>query len=147
MKIILVKDISNLGIVGDEVDVKDGYARNYLIPDGLAMESTPGTLRLLEQKKQKRQRQEQKIKEECEELAERIKNVSCTIPMEAGEEDKIFGSVTTDMVAQGLSQEGLEIDKKKIILGEPIKSLGVYNVDVKLHPEVKAQVRIWVVKK
>jgi large subunit ribosomal protein L9 len=147
MKIILVKDVSDLGIVGDEVEVKDGYARNYLIPGGLAMESTPGVLRLLEQKKQKRQRQEEKIKKECEELAEKLKNVSCTISMETGEEEKIFGSVTPDVIAQALLQEGIEIEKKKIVLGEPIKSLGVYNVDIKLHTEVKAQVRIWVVKK
>ncbi|MGB2599829.1 MAG: 50S ribosomal protein L9 [Candidatus Omnitrophota bacterium] len=147
MKIVLVKDVEGLGIVGDEVEVTDGYARNYLIPGGSAMEATPGALRLLEQKKQKRQRLEQKIKEEFEELAGKMKDASCTISVEAGEEDKIFGSVTSDMIAQSLSQEGIEIDKKKITLVEPIKSLGVYNVDIKLHPEVKAQVRVWVVKK
>jgi large subunit ribosomal protein L9 len=147
VKIILVKDVEGLGIVGDEVEVKDGYARNYLIPSGSAMEATPGALRLLEQKKQKRQRLEQKIKAEFEELAGKMKDASCTISVEAGEEDKIFGSVTSDMVAQSLSQEGIEIDKKKIAFTEPIKSLGVYNVDIKLHPEVKAQVRVWVVKK
>jgi large subunit ribosomal protein L9 len=147
MKVILTKDMQSLGIVGDEMEVKDGYARNYLIPKGLAMEVTEGVLRLLEQKKKKRQRLEGKIKEECEELAERIKNVSCTIPMETGEEDKIFGSVTSEMIAQVLQQEGIEIDKKKIVLNDPIKSLGIYSVDIKLHPEVKTQARVWVVKK
>ncbi len=147
MKVILTKDMQSLGIVGDEMEVKDGYARNYLIPKGLAMEVTEGVLRLLEQKKKKRQRLEGKIKEEYEKLAERIKNVSCTIPMETGEEDKIFGSVTSEMIAQVLQQEGIEIDKKKIVLNDPIKSLGVYSVDIKLHPEVKTQARVWVVKK
>ncbi|MFQ5952316.1 MAG: 50S ribosomal protein L9 [Candidatus Omnitrophota bacterium] len=147
MKLVLMKDVENLGITGDEVEVKDGYARNYLIPRGLAVEATPGALRLLEQKKQKRQRLEQKIKEEYEGLAEKLKEVSCTISMETGEDDKHFGSVTSEMVAQSLQQEGIEVDKKKIIMDEPIKSLGVYNIDVRLHPEVKTQVRIWVVKK
>ena len=147
MKVILTKDVQTLGIVGDEMEVKDGYARNYLIPKGLAMEATEGVLRLLEQKKKKRQRLEEKIKEEYEELAERIKNTSCTIPVETGEEDKIFGSVTSEMIAQVLQQEGIEIDKKKIVIIDPIKSLGVYSVDIKLHPEVKTQARVWVVKK
>ena len=147
MKVILIKDIEKLGTAGSEISVKDGYARNYLIPRGLAAEATPGALRLLEQNKHKRERLEQKKKEECEELAQRIKDVSCTIPMETGEDDKLFGSVTSEMVAQCLQQEGFEIDKKKITLEESIKSLGVYNVDIKLHPEVKTQIRIWIVKK
>ena len=147
MKIILMKDVEKLGVVGDEVEVKDGHARNYLIPSGLGAEATPGALRLLEQKKHKRQREEKKRKEENEKLAERLKDISCTIAVETGEEDKLFGSVTSELIAQSLQQEGIEIDKKKITLPEPIKFLGVYNVDVKLHPEVKTQVRIWVVKK
>ena len=147
MKIVLLKDVDNLGIVGDELVVKDGYARNYLLPNGLAVEATQGMLHALEQAKRKRQRQEQQIKEECEQLAEKLKDVSCTVAMETGEEDKIFGSVTSEMISECLQQEGFEIDKKKILIAESIKSLGVYNVDIKLHPEIKAQIRVWVVKK
>lgn len=147
MNVILIQDVEKLGSTGDELKVKDGYARNYLIPRKLAVEATPGSLRLLEQTKKKKERLEQKVKEECEKLAERLKNVSSTIPMEAGREDKLFGSITSEMIAESLLSEGIEIDKKKIVLKEPINALGVYNIDIKLHPEVEAQVRVWVVKK
>ena len=147
MKVLLTKDIDKLGVVGDEVIVKDGYARNYLIPKKFAMEATEGALRVLEQKKRKAERIEQKAQEENEKLAETIKNASYTITMEAGEGDKLFGTVTGDMIAEILQAEGVEIDKRKIVLEEPIKALGVYDVDIKLHPKVTAQARIWVVKK
>ena len=142
-----MRNVEKLGAAGDEVEVKDGHAMNYLIPRGLAMKATAGALRLLEQQKHKRQREEQKIKEESEKLAEQLKDVSCTIPMETGEEDKLFGSVTAELIVRSLQQEGIDVDKKTITLPDPIKSLGVYNVDIKLHPEVQTQVRIWVVKK
>jgi len=147
VKVILIEDVDKLGSLGQEVEVKDGYARNYLIPEKLAVEATSGALQVLEQKKREKERMEQKIKEECEQLAEKLKGVSAMITMEAGEEDRLFGSVTSEMIAENLLSEGLEIDKRKIVLEEPIKTLGVYNVEVKLHPEVKAQVRVWVVKK
>lgn len=147
MKIILMKDTKGLGLVGDELLVKDGYARNYLIPQNVALEATPGAVRTLEQKKLKRIREELKLKEECGALAEKIQNTSCTISMETGEEEKLFGAVTSDMIAESLLAEGIEVDKKKVELEEPIKALGVYNIDIKLHPEVKAQLRLWVVKK
>ncbi|MFH1552301.1 MAG: 50S ribosomal protein L9 [Candidatus Omnitrophota bacterium] len=147
MKVILVKDIEKLGSIGDELEVKDGYARNYLLPHKIAVESTKGAVRILEQKKREKEQQEQKIKEECEQLAEKIKAVSCTISMDAGEEDKLFGAVTSAMIAESLRAESIEIDKKSIILEEPIKALGVYNVEIRLHPEVRTQTRIWVVKR
>ena len=147
MKVILLKDIDRLGTIGDEVIVKDGYARNYLIPNKFVVESTPGALHIIEQKKKEKARAEQKRVEECQELSEKIKAASCTISVDAGEEDKLFGSVTTEMIAEALSSEGIDIDKKKIVLEEPIKTLGVFNVDIKLHPEVKTQARVWVVKK
>ncbi len=147
MRIILMKDMKGLGVVGDELQVKDGYARNYLIPQSVALEATPGAVRTLEQKKLKRVREELKLKEECGVIAEKIKNTSCTISMETGEEEKLFGAVTSDMIAESLLAEGIEVDKKKVELEEPIKALGVYNIDIKLHPEVKAQLRLWVVKK
>ena len=91
MKLILLEDVKNLGSTGDEIEVKDGYARNCLIPGKLAMKATPGALCVLEQKKQAKAREEEKIKEKCETLAEKIKNTSCTISMETGEEEKLFG--------------------------------------------------------
>jgi large subunit ribosomal protein L9 len=147
VKVILLKDVDKLGDIGDEIDVKDGYARNYLIPKKFAVESTGGALRILEQKKREKARREEQIKEECQQIAEKIKNASCTISMEAGEEDKLFGSVTSEMIAESLRAEGIEIDKKSVILEEPLKALGVYNVDIRLHPEITAQLRMWVVKK
>ena len=147
MKVILMKDTKNLGEIGDELEVKDGYARNYLLPSGVAIKATKGAMKVLEQKKREKARREQKIQEECGELAEKIAAISCTIPMEAGEEDKLFGAVTSEKIAECLLAEGIEVDKKKIVLEEPIKNLGVYNVEINLHPEVKAQARVWVVKK
>ncbi len=147
MKIILIKDVEKLGKLGDEIEVKDGYARNYLIPSKAAIQVTPGALRVLEQKKTERARREQRIKEECERLAARITASSYTISMEAGEEDKLFGAVTSEMIAEALRAEDIEIDKKRIILDEPVKTLGVHNIEIRLHPEVKCQVKVWVVKK
>ena len=147
MNVILIQDVEKLGSLGDEITVKDGYARNYLIPNKIAVEATPGALKILERKKKEKERIEQKLKEECQQTSEKLKDLSITITMEAGEEDKLFGSVTSEMIAESLVSEGVEVDKKKIILDEPLKALGVYNIDIKLHPEVTAQVRIWVVKK
>ncbi len=147
MKVILLRDVSSLGVLGDEVEVKDGYARNYLLPKELALMSTKGALCILEQKKRGKERREKQVRQECEQLAEKIAATSCTISMEAGEEDKLFGSVTSEMIAGHLGAEGIDVDKKKIILEEPIRSLGVYNVEIRLHPEVKTQARVWVVKK
>jgi len=147
MKVILLKDTEKLGSLGDEIEVKDGYARNYLIPRKVVMKSTKGALRILEQKMREKERREKQIKEECEQLVEKIQAVSCTIAMEVGEDDKLFGAVTSEMIVESLSSESIEIDKKKIILEEPLKVLGVYNVEIRLHPEVKTQVRVWVVKK
>ncbi|MBU0683530.1 MAG: 50S ribosomal protein L9 [Candidatus Omnitrophota bacterium] len=147
MKVILLKDVDKVGAIGDELIVKDGYARNYLIPQKLGIESNAGAVRVLEQKKKERERREKKIKEECLAMAEKMKGLSCTVSMEAGENDKLFGAVTAEMIADVLFDEGIEVDKRKIVLEEPIKALGVYNVEIRLHPEVKSQVRIWIVKK
>jgi len=147
MKVILIKDIVNLGEIGEEVIVKDGYARNYLLPKNYAIKATKGAVAIVEQKKREKQLLEEKRVGEYKQLAEKIEAASCTISMDAGEEDKLFGAVTAGMIAECLNSEGIEVDKKKIILEEPIKALGVYNVEIHLHAEVKAQARIWVVKK
>ncbi|MDD4956978.1 MAG: 50S ribosomal protein L9 [Candidatus Omnitrophica bacterium] len=147
MKVILIKDVESLGQIGDEMEVKDGYARNYLIPNKFVIEATPGAVSILEQKKRQKERRERKLMEAAGQLAEKIAALSITVSMEAGEEDKLFGAVTSEVIAEYLAAEGIEIDKKKIVLDDPIKALGVYNVEIKLHPEVKAQARVWVVKK
>ena len=147
MKAILIEDVDKLGKMGDIVDIKQGYARNFLFPRNLAIEVTDRNLKVLEDKKRKRERQLKKEKIHMEELAGRISSVSCTIPMAAGEEDKLFGSVTTEHIAKAFSSEGINVDKKQIHIPEPIKKLGVYPVEIKLHPEVTTQTKVWVVKK
>jgi len=147
MDIILLKDVDKLGKEGDIVHVKDGYARNFILPRKLGIASTPEALKVLERKRKKKEEGLEKLKTEAEAVSKKIASVSCTIPVEAGVEDKIFGAVTSDMVKNALKQEGIEADKRNVVIKEPIKKLGVYKVDIKLHPEVTAELKIWVVKK
>jgi large subunit ribosomal protein L9 len=147
MRVILVEDVNKLGKLGDVVDVKRGFARNFLFPRKLAIEATDNNLRLLEQKKRKREQQLAREKQEMEELARRITGISCTIPMMAGDEDKLFGSVTAEHIAEAFFAEGIKIDKRHIYLPEPIRKLGVYQVEIKLHPEITTSAKVWVVKK
>jgi len=146
MKVILKEDVKNLGDLGEVVNVSDGYARNYLIPKGLAEFATPENIRMLDRESKIKKDKLEKLKKEAELFAQKLEEVSCTIVKKAGEDDKLFGSVTTQDVQESLKNEGIEIDKKKIVLEEPIKSLGVYKVSIKIHPEVDASVKIWVVK-
>jgi len=147
MDIILLQNVDKLGKEGDIVHVKDGYARNFILPRKLGIASTPEALKVLERKRKKKEEELEKVKTEAEAVSKKIASVSCTIPVEAGVEDKIFGAVTSDMVKNALKQEGIETDKRDITIKEPIKKLGVYKVDIKLHPEVTAELKIWVVKK
>lgn len=146
MKIILRQDYDALGKTGDVVTVKDGYARNYLIPQGVAILATKKNMKALEEELKVRERQLGKDREAAQELAEELSKISLTAPVAVGEEEKIFGSVTSQDVANLLNEKGYDIDKKKIQLNEPIKALGIYTVDIKLHSEVMANVRVWVVK-
>ncbi len=146
MKIILKNDYDNLGKVGDIVTVKDGFARNFLIPQGIAIVATRRNMSLLEEDLKKREREKYQEKKAAEELAEALGKVSITAAVPVGEEDKIFGSVTSQMIADLLKEKDFNVDKKKIIIDEPIKALGIYTVSVKLHSEVTANVRVWVVK-
>jgi len=146
MKVILIADVEKLGSTGDIITVKAGYARNFLIPTKKARPATPGNVKLAEAIKKKKELELAKKKEEVLNLANTLSNLSCTINMAAGEEDKLFGSVTADIISKTLEPMGFHIDKKDILLEEPIRKLGVYQVDVKLHPEVKASLKIWVVK-
>jgi large subunit ribosomal protein L9 len=146
MKVILRQDHEKLGEAGEIINVKPGFARNYLIPQGLAMSASPQNKKRFEnEKKQMNWRKEQE-KRRAEELAKELENVSCTITVQVGEEDKLFGSVTSQHIAESLHTQGYELDKRKIILEEPIKSLGIYSVPIKLYQDVEAKVKVWVVK-
>jgi large subunit ribosomal protein L9 len=146
MKLLLKVDIDSLGRAGDIIEVKEGYARNYLLPKKKAIEATSENLKSFERESVNIQKKASKEKKQAENLAQSVEAISCTIPMKAGETDKLFGSVTSIDIEKYLKEEGLEIDRKKIILKEPIKSLGVYSVPIKLYPEVTANLKVWVVK-
>ncbi|MCM8800927.1 MAG: 50S ribosomal protein L9 [Candidatus Omnitrophica bacterium] len=147
MEVILREDVDKLGKAGSIVKVKDGFARNFLIPNGLAVPLTPSNLKMLQQQIQKKNLQLIEAEKKAEELKERLQFLSLTIPVLTQEEDKLYGSVTAKDIQEALKMEGFEIDKNCIILENPIKALGIYEVTIKLHPKVSAQVRIWVVKK
>jgi large subunit ribosomal protein L9 len=147
VKVILIENIDRLGNIGDIVDVKDGYARNYLLPNNKAKTATPANMKILDALKKKRAAEDAKILAEAKMRAAKLEELSITIAAQAGEEEKLFGSVTADMIAQALGAEGVTIDKKDIILNEAIKKLGVYQVAVKVHPDVKANLRVWIVNK
>jgi large subunit ribosomal protein L9 len=146
MKVVLLEDVPKLGKMGDLIQTKDGYARNYLLPKKLAVPANPQNLKTLEHQKTLLKQKQNRIKRDAEKLAQKIEKISCTISKPAGEEDKLFGSVTSLDIEHSLNEEGLKIDRKKILLEEPIKSLGIYKVPIKLHPEVTANIKIWVVK-
>ena len=146
MKVILVEDVPSLGKMGDLIKVADGYGRNYLIPHGKALNATTHNIKVLEHQTTQLKNKIDKIKRDAEKLAKRIEAVSCTVKKSAGEEEKIFGSVTSMEISESLKVEGIDVDRKKIDLDEPIKTLGIYTVPIKLHPEVTAQLKVWVVK-
>ncbi len=146
MKIILKQDIASLGTAGETVTVKNGYARNYLIPQGLAVAATAGNMRAFEVESKAAALRMQRGMREAQEVATRLEKLSLTVSVQVGEEDKLFGSVTSQNIADLLAENGFEIDKKKIVLDDPIKALGVYDVPVKLHPEVTGVVKVWVVR-
>jgi len=147
MKVILLEDIDRLGKMGEIVAVKEGYARNFLIPKNKAKPATQGNMKILQAINKKKAAEEAKTLEAAKAVADKISNLSLTIGAQAGEEEKLFGSVSNEMIAEALAEEGINIDKREIVLDEPIKKLGVYQVVVKVHPEVKANLRVWVVKK
>ena len=146
MKVILTEDVTNLGSAGDSITVKDGYARNNLIPKGKALRTTSQNVKSFEHQKRLVQAKLNKLKKEAESMVDKIESVSCTVTKAAGEEDKLFGSVTSADIQKSLQNEGIDVDKRKIILAEPIKSLGIFTVPVKIHPEVMANLKVWVVK-
>ena len=146
MKVILRKNYDQLGEVGATVDVKDGFALNFLIPRGIAFQATKGNLRALEEEQRQTAKKEAKNLEGAQELATELEKVSITIPVKVGEEDKLFGTVTNQMISDAIKEKGFDIDKRKIEITEPIKSLGIYTISVKLHHEVTANIKTWVVR-
>ncbi len=146
MEVILKQKIQGLGDRGDVVKVKEGYARNFLFPKRLALPSTPSQKRVLEEESRLHVVRDVKLKQSVQAVAEKMKGLSCTIVVQAGEEDKLYGSVTGHDIAKAISDQGFAIDHKQVVLEEPIKKLGVYSVSVKLHREVEVPVKVWVVK-
>lgn len=147
MKVILRNQVENVGDAGEMVDVKPGFARNFLLPKGLALVANKANQAVYENEKKQSALRLTKEKQVAEEFMQKLEAASVTIAVSVGEEDKLFGSVTSQDIADQLATQGLELDKRKIILDEPIKALGLYTVDFKLHPEVIGKVKVWVVKK
>jgi len=146
MQVILKTNVENLGGEGDLLTVADGYARNYLIPRKLAIRATEKNRKALDHEKRVESARAVKEKKEAEKLAGELSNLSCTIRMQAGENDRLFGSVTALDIAAALEEQGIEIDRRKIILSEPLKELGVFTVPARIHPDVTADIKVWVVK-
>lgn len=145
MKVILRKEHEKLGTIGDVVDVKDGYARNFLIPRNIAYPATAGAMARLDEEKKQAERRKSKELKSSQNLAAELEKISLTIQMKVGEDEKLFGSVTSQMIADSLKEKGFDLDKRSIELDEPIKALGIYNVNVKLPASVTGVVKVWVV--
>ncbi|MBQ4329904.1 MAG: 50S ribosomal protein L9 [Lentisphaeria bacterium] len=146
VSLILLDDVEHLGLAGEEVRVAAGYARNYLIPKKLAAKATPGTLRLIESRKAAIAARRAADLAAAKELAEKLATVEISIAMQATEDDQLFGSVTSRMVAEELKNQGYAIEHSRITIEPAIKTLGSFTADVKLHAEVMASVKIWVVR-
>ena len=146
MEIILRQAIENLGHPGDVVTVKNGYARNFLLPRGFAYEATPGNLKRIGAERGRLEAAENERRESASELAKRLEEVQLTFSARVGEEGKLFGSVTSADIAEQLTAQGFTIERRLIDLHEPIKALGVYRVPVRLHADVKPEIRVWVIK-
>ena len=142
MKIILLQDIDSLGLEGDTVDVAKGYARNYLIPKGFALEASDHNIKLMESQRKKIDARRIKAKDNAEKVKEKMLDIVITISQKVGEEDKLYGSVTSMDIAAQIEKMGISIDKRKIILDKPIRSLGEFDVPIKLHPEVTGSIKV-----
>ncbi|MCI0329474.1 MAG: 50S ribosomal protein L9 [candidate division Zixibacteria bacterium] len=147
MKVILKEDVEKLGKVGEVVRVADGYARNYLLPRQLATVATKGTLKAVEHITREKALRDQKRRRELERLKQSIEKLSLMTEKETGEEDRLFGSVTSSEIAELLAQQGIGVDRRKIELEEPIKALGIYEVPVRLGLDITATLKLWVVRK
>jgi large subunit ribosomal protein L9 len=145
-EVILMSNIKDLGAEGDVVKVADGYARNYLLPRNLAAPVTEATRRRLEKKRRERTAQEAQELEQAQAAARTIESASCTIAVKTGPEGKLFGSVSAGDIVDSLKEQGITLDKHQLILEEPLRELGVFKVDIKLHPDVETSLKVWVVE-
>lgn len=145
MKVILLENVEKLGDKGDLVQVKNGYGRNYLIPQGKAVFATPGKIREYQELERQAEMAKELSVEKAHELAEKVSAASITIPVKAGEDGKIFGTVTTSQIAEALAEKELVVDKKKITINGDVKALGEYTATVAIQGEIKANLTFWVV--
>ena len=146
VELILLEKVENLGEIGDTVRVAEGYARNYLLPRELAAKVTPQALKKLEARKQQLEQEYQENLGAARSLAERLASESVTIPVEANEQDKLYGSITAQQIVDALAEKEITIDRDDVVIADPIRELGVYTVDLSLMPEVLAQLKVWVVR-
>jgi large subunit ribosomal protein L9 len=146
MQVILRERLENLGNAGEVVEVKPGYARNYLIPQGLAYEATSANIRQIEREKAQRDAQEAETLSGARSFAGKLEGVSLTFNARAGQEGKLFGSITSGDIADKLAEMGLEVDRRQIELDEPIKALGVFTVPIRLHSQVRPEIKVWVIQ-
>lgn len=146
MKIILKEDVEKLGSAGEVVDVKNGYGRNYLIPQGKGVLATDSALREIEEAQKQAERRAELTVSAARELADQLETTSVTIPVTTGEDDKIHGTVTTQQIADALAERDIEIDRRKIHLDQDIKTLGEYTATIDLISEIKPTIKVWVVK-
>ena len=145
LELILMADVEGLGMEGQTVKVTEGYARNYLLPRKLAVSVSQAALKRLEKNRQEREARQQNERAAAQALAKVLEQISCTIPVKVGDSDKLFGSVNANDIADTLKAQKIELDRRKIHLAEPIRELGIYTVKVKLHPEVEASLKVWIV--
>ena len=146
MDVILLKDVEKLGAQGAVVHVKPGFARNYLLPQGLAVASTTQQLKAAQERQRQQQAKVQRIKAEAEALKRKLEGRSLTLKLSLGEDEKPFGAITPHEIIDALKREGFELDKHALRLEQPIKSLGIFELPVRLHPDVTATLKLWVVK-
>jgi len=146
VRIILLQDFEGLGKAGEQIDVKDGYARNFLFPKGLALKADKNSIKRFHEMARLKDKKKDRALKQSRELAEKLQAVSLTVPVQVGEEDRVFGAVTSIEIAQQLKDKGYDIDKRQIILEEPIKSLGIFEIPIKLHSEITTNIKLWVIK-
>jgi large subunit ribosomal protein L9 len=146
VELILIEDVEDLGKAGDKVSVAPGYARNYLLPKRLAEKITPGALRIIEARRERIEQERADALSAAQSLSAKIAEAEVTIPMQAGEDEHLFGSVNHQVIADALAELGIEVKSKNIKLAEPIKELGAFKVDIRLHSDVEATLKVWVVR-
>ncbi len=146
MQIILKERLENLGQPGDVITVKPGYARNYLIPKGLAFEATEANLRRIERASAQLQRRAEEEVTSARKQASAVEGLSVTFTARAGDEGKLFGSITAGDIAEKLAEQGVTVDRRQVLLDEPLKALGVFTVPIRLHADVRPEIKVWVIK-